>query len=77
MGPHVVMKEFLVNSDFGLGWQFINLGSLINRRLGLVLLPKLQGIRFYVHSERPEVKLASHEFGGVIASNQNHPSLLA
>ena len=32
------MKEFLVNSDFGFGWEFINLGGHINRRLGLVVV---------------------------------------
>ena len=30
------MKEFLVNSDFGLGWQFIKLEGVSNRRLGLI-----------------------------------------
>ena len=34
-GQNVVMKEFLVNSDFGLGWEFIILGGPVNQRLGL------------------------------------------
>ena len=30
------MKEFLVNSEFGLGLQFIKVGGRSNRKLGLV-----------------------------------------
>ena len=29
------MKEFLVNSDFGLGWEFIILGEVVSQRLRL------------------------------------------
>ena len=37
LAQNVVMKEFLVNSGFGLGWEFIILGAPSNQRLGLDL----------------------------------------
>ena len=42
----------------------------------ITLLPKLQGIQFYVIREAGTVRIDSHEFGGSVAINQNIGTLV-